>query len=116
MRPPRIRVQRFSTLIGIATRILKCIERTCLRGVQVEFAMFEIAELGIVLSGPDAPLAACKLLEETLLTFPTSPVLIREPILTPRAGRDDLWSPFIKHAFSKLNEQGRLHLDMHSKW
>ena len=114
MRPPSIRVE-FSTIIGIATRILKSVERTWLSSVQVESAMFAIAELGVDLLRPDAPLAACKSLEEALLTFSASLVLIREPILTPRAGRAALWSPLIKHAFSKLNEQGRLHLDMISE-
>lgn len=116
LRPLFLDAERFSTFIGIATRILKSVGRTRLSKVQVESAMFSIAELGIVLSGPDAPLEACKSLEETLLTFPASPILIREPILTRRAGRAAFWSPLIKHAFSKLNDQGRLRLDIHSKW
>ncbi len=106
----RYTTQDFSGAIRSATMILEHVERACLTDVGIGFQTGAIADLGSHLSGPDAPLEDCKLLEETLLTFPSSRILVHylNDHQFRRAGRAKFWLPIIGRAFPTLNERGQL--------
>ena len=101
---------RFSRTVRSATRILQRIDslRGRLNDVRVEFKADPLSKLGACLSGASAPLEACKMLEAALLTFPNSPIIVRDPVRNRRAGRAKLWSPFIRRAFPRLDARGLL--------
>ncbi len=112
--PARYSSQAFSGGIRSATRILEHTDRACVTDVRVIFQMDAIADFGSRLSGPDAPLEDCKLLEETLLTFTNSRILVNQAdnyICARRVGRANFWTPIIERAFPTLNEKGKLTLN-----
>ena len=112
-----VQIRDFPDDIRSATRFLEHVRRTSLTEVRVEFEVDPIASLGSRLSGPEAPLEACGLLEKALLTFPNSRITVSDGKTYWRAGRPTLWSPVIRHAFPKMDEKGLLHLNfMHSRW
>ena len=90
-----------------ATKILEYLRgRKHLRDVRVQLELWTISTLGCSLSYGGPSLEACMALEELLLTFPASDVQFQYN--GRRAGRVEFWSPVIKSAFPKLDEQGRL--------
>ena len=101
---------RFSRTVRSATRIRQRVGRGRLSDVCVEFKADPLSKLGACLSGASAPLEACKALEAALLTFPNSPIVVRDPVRNRRAGRTKLWSPFIRRAFPRLDARGLLSL------
>ena len=98
----------FSGLLRTTTKILESVGRACLTDVRVEFKVDPIARFGHWLSGPEALLEACKALEDALLSFPNSCILVHDSVDHRRAGRAGFWSPIIQNAFPKLTERGLL--------
>ncbi len=84
--------------------------------MQVEFQTEAIADLGLRLSGPDAPLEDCKSLEAVLLTFSNSRIFVLGGALVHHHQRPaEFWRPVIEHAFPTLNQRGQLTVDFMSR-
>ena len=94
--------------IHFATKILAHVNKDYLMDVRVEFKADPLAILGTHISGAGASLEACKQLDEALLTFPKSAVLVHDPVHNRRTGRAKFWSPIIRRAFPRMDERGLL--------
>ena len=78
------------------------------RNVTIKFMLATISTLGCAFSRGDSSMDPCEALEELLLTLPASNVQVHVDRSGCGAGRADFWSPVIKSAFPKLDEQGHL--------
>ena len=92
----------------------------CLTDVQISFHGPEgsIAPLVSTLSGPDAPLKDCKLLDEALLTLPNPRIQVLVDNghyyshRTAGGLRAGLQFSIIEHAFPTMNKRGLLTFDL----
>ena len=83
--------------------------------MRLVFASATVASLGTHLSSGGALLEACKALEETLLTFPLSDIILHVNSFDGgRVGRTGFWSSAIEHAFPIVHERGLMSV-IHSK-
>ena len=85
-----------------------------MREASVEFESRGIARLvGFCFSSAGTSLEGCKALEDALLALPFGRVLFRFDVAPPdrRAGRMELWSPTVQHAFPRLTRRGLLTID-----